>query len=152
MNYFEKYLKYKNKYLQFKSNKLFSNQIGKGKPFITNTNINFFNDDKISDFLNPIYGLIMCESGYISNNYYLRENRFIYTEESRIIKKISNTTFKTEKNNDILTPDQLNKHLHIYLDNYIIILNNIITSQKFIKNTKKHLYNSLNVFLIQKPK
>jgi len=70
----------------------------------------------------------------------------------KIVKKISKISFKTEKDDNILTPDQLNKHFHIYLDKYIIVLNNITISQKYIKNTKKHLYNSLNSYLIQKQK
>jgi len=43
--------------------------------------INFFREDDksiygdIDEYLNPIYGVIMCESGYIENNYYLGKQR-----------------------------------------------------------------------------
>ena len=41
--------------------------------------INFFTDKDretyrdIEEYLNPVYGVIMCESGYIENNYYIAE-------------------------------------------------------------------------------
>ena len=85
--YYLKYLKYKNKYLQLKNI-----QIGGDKPFISNINaINLFTDPDMEKYLNPIYGLIMCESGYIINNYYLRKSELINTPESILIKKISNS-------------------------------------------------------------
>ena len=43
--------------------------------------VNFFRDEDstnygdIEEYLNPIYGVIMCESGYIENNYYLAKER-----------------------------------------------------------------------------
>ena len=83
--YYLKYLKYKNKYLQLKNI-----QIGGDKPFISNINaINLLTDPDMETYLNPIYGLIMCESGYIINNYYLKINNLITTEESKLIEKIS---------------------------------------------------------------
>jgi hypothetical protein len=89
MNYYSKYLKYKNKYLLLKSalaeNKI---QLGGEKPFLSvNYNINFFTNQEMNDYLNPIYGLIMCESGYVINNYYLAKSKLIDTPESQLIEK-----------------------------------------------------------------
>jgi len=97
--YYLKYLKYKNKYLQLKNI-----QIGGDKPFIKNIDaINLFSDPDMELYLNPIYGLIMCESGYIINNYYLRESKLIDTPESILIKKISKSIpGSVQPTNDIM--------------------------------------------------
>jgi len=50
--------------------------------------VNLFSDPEMQKFLNPIYGLILCENGYMSNNFFLKENKYIDTKESKIIKKI----------------------------------------------------------------
>ena len=67
-----KYLKYKNKYLEFKSIGLkLSNQIGGQKPLIKDPDrINLFDDAKMKQYLNPIYGIFLCSSGFIPNNFY----------------------------------------------------------------------------------
>ena len=44
----------------------------------------------------------------------------------------------------------MNKFFKIHLEKYSGILNEINTSKKYIKNTKKHLYKSLEIFLKQK--
>ena len=91
MNYYSKYLKYKNKYLLLKYS-LNNIQIGGDKPFLKNDNrINFFidGDEEMDQFLNPVYGLILSESGFIINNYWLGKNNFLSTEESNLIIKIS---------------------------------------------------------------
>jgi hypothetical protein len=46
-------------------------QSGGDKPFITNKNINLFTDPEMEKHLNPIYGLFMCESGFLVNNFCL---------------------------------------------------------------------------------
>ena len=38
--------------------------------------------------MNPIYGMILCYNGFLTNNYYLHKNKFINTNESRLINKI----------------------------------------------------------------
>ena len=50
--------------------------------------INFFNkkqdDNKYADieeYLNPIYGVIMNETGYIKNNYWLGQKNYLYNDE-----------------------------------------------------------------------
>jgi hypothetical protein len=86
----KKYLKYKYKYTQLK---LLLDQIGGDKPSIRNIdNINPFRGSKIEEYLNPIYGLIMCESGYIKNLYYLSDKADLNDhelEEKKIIKNIA---------------------------------------------------------------
>ena len=92
MNYYDKYSKYKNKYLNLKS-LINKTQTGGDKPLLNpDLRINFFTEEhgeKVDQFLNPIYGLILTESGYIINNYWLAKNNLISTEESALIKKIS---------------------------------------------------------------
>jgi hypothetical protein len=86
MNYHEKYLKYKNKYLRLLS----TLQIGGDKALITDINsINLFTDPDMEEHLNPIYGLYMCASGFISNNFFLRQAKIINTPESKLITNIS---------------------------------------------------------------
>ncbi len=90
INYFDKYIKYKNKYLNLK---IYNNKIliG-GSLYIDDENIKFINrfntyDDNGKDmekFLNPIYGLYMHESGFISNLFGLNKLgliKFIKTTE-----------------------------------------------------------------------
>lgn len=100
MNYYLKYLKYKNKYLELKfgSNEkhpnidlLDKNLLidGGDKPFINeDDNINLFIDKEMEKYLNPIYGLIMCETGLIINNYFLFKEKIIETKISKLISKI----------------------------------------------------------------
>ena len=56
MSYYEKYLKYKNKYLELKN--LLNLQYGGDKPVIRYIDqINLFTDPEMEAYLNPIYGL-----------------------------------------------------------------------------------------------
>ena len=56
MDFYTKYLKYKNKYLQLKSLQMKS-LYGGDKPIINNISmINLFTDADMEKFLNPIYG------------------------------------------------------------------------------------------------
>ncbi len=85
----QKYLKYKKKYLELQLKlKL---QLGGDKALINNINgINLFvPDSDMEQHLNPIYGLYMCSCGYITNNYFLKDSDFISTEESILIRNIS---------------------------------------------------------------
>ena len=93
MSYYEKkYLKYKSKYFELKKN---IKQNGGDKPYIKNIDkINLFDTTKpehidMEPFLNPIYGLIMCENGYIKNNYYLYETNLLTDERAKKIKNMS---------------------------------------------------------------
>jgi hypothetical protein len=88
MNYREKYLKYKSKYLQLKSN-MNLNQFGGDKPLINDIDgINLFTVQRMEEHLNPIYGLILCNTGKIPNNFYLHKSKFINTDEIKLINKI----------------------------------------------------------------
>ena len=83
MNYHDKYLKYKNKYIQLKSE---LKQFGGDKAFIKNIDaINLFIDEKMERYLNPIYGMILCYAGFIPNNFYLYKDKFINTDKSKLI-------------------------------------------------------------------
>ncbi len=76
--YFEKYLKYKNKYILLKNNLL----VG-GDKFNLNQDdiylINKFNNSDIGKdmeiYLNPIYGYILCENGLLSNLHQIYINK-----------------------------------------------------------------------------
>ena len=75
-NFKQKYLKYKMKYLELKNSYLNIEMKGGDKPFLTNDNINLFNpaiqsQELMEPYLNPVYGMYMCESGFITNSYYL---------------------------------------------------------------------------------
>jgi len=73
-------------------------------------NINFFkekdreNYKDIDDYLNPVYGAIMCESGYIENNYYLAAKHKLemksldgLSDEMKLIYNISNVVHPNVK-------------------------------------------------------
>ncbi len=75
MSFYNKYLKYKNKYLQLKN--LNYIQHGGELPIIYNDNINLFTDPDMEKFMNPIHGLVLCYTGTISNNYWLAKSGFI---------------------------------------------------------------------------
>ena len=74
--YKNKYLKYKSKYLHLRNIKY--NQFGGELPIILNVNaINLFTDPHMELYMNPIYGLVLCNNGYIPNIYWLNKNEFI---------------------------------------------------------------------------
>jgi hypothetical protein len=91
MDYYKKYLKYKNKYLRLVAliNKNYM-QYGGDLPVISNPNrINFFNDAHMGQYLNPIYGLVMYKSRFITNMWYLHKLEFepFNTGISQVINK-----------------------------------------------------------------
>ena len=45
---------------------------------------------EMEKYLNPIYGMILCYNGFISNNYFLKDSGLINTMLSNIIKKTCN--------------------------------------------------------------
>jgi len=88
-NTFSKYLKYKNKYLQLKN--LQYKQYGGELPIINNIDdINLFTDPDMEIHMNPIYGLILCNNGFILNNYCLHKSKLINTPLSKHITIICN--------------------------------------------------------------
>ena len=51
---------------------------GGGKPFNpTSSRINRFTDPQMEEYMNPIHGLLLCETGYISNLYFLKKKGLI---------------------------------------------------------------------------
>ena len=143
MNYYEKYLKYKNKYIQLKS-ELEIKKLGGDIPIINNIeNINLFTDLEMESFLNPIYGKIMYELGYIKNNYFLKKSNFIDTKISQYINNIIKTIPGTiQPNNDIMKkikPIDIGRYIalkYIYMKNPNLI-NITGTNPKFGDVLKK---------------
>jgi len=116
MDYYDKYIKYKNKYLNSKE-KLLN---GGDKTKISNITIfNAFPDEEMDKYLNPIYGLIMCETGYLCNTHCLYH---LY----------KNTV--PDKNNTKI--HALNQDRIIY-DNVIQMVHNHIQPNSTILNTIK---------------
>jgi hypothetical protein len=95
MSYYYKYLKYKNKYIH-------SKQYGGELPLLNNlNNINLFTDPDMEKHMNPIYGLILCNNGFLINNYLLNKSNLINTTLSKhirlICKKIPGIIQPTDK-------------------------------------------------------
>ena len=85
MNYYDKYVKYKIKYSELKN---ILEQKGGDMAYITNiNNINLFSNTDMEEYLNPIYGKILCFNGFIKNNYFLKKGGFIDNDYSKIITK-----------------------------------------------------------------
>ena len=89
MNYYAKYIKYKTKYLGLVAqiDKTLG-QVGGGAPTIMNPDrINLFTDRHMEQYLNPIYGLVLYKSGFLTNTWHLHDSGFIATPLSKVIKK-----------------------------------------------------------------
>ena len=102
--YYNKYLKYKQKYLELKDDKNFAfktkrknnkiNQKG-GNYFINYNNINRFSTieyPEMEELLNPIYGCFLKKSDFIKNNY------FLYNAEIDPGELLLNNKFELEEN------------------------------------------------------
>ena len=138
MSYQQKYLKYKTKYLQLKTLHSYNNQIGGNKPVIINyNNINLFiPGSEMEQFLNPIYGLYMCESGFIINSYWLFRNDLTDDTNIQIINRLCTGIPGT----GIVKPtkDILKYYTPIDIGRYIALLYICKVDQLFfIKQTKK---------------
>jgi len=86
-------------------------------PNITNTNqINFFTDPEMEKFLNPIYGLYMCESGIVSNKFHLINSYpdvyidTVYIRIKKICKEIPGT-IQPLINIMMLTPIDIGRYI-----------------------------------------
>jgi hypothetical protein len=145
MDYYNKYLKYKNKYIELKNLSQIK-QKGGDVPYITNINkINRITDIDMEQHLNPIYGCIVHESGFISNNFFLKQIESIYeknksinsnkiifidSKESNIIKNICKIIHGTiQPNNELmkLTPTDIGRYITL---KYIIKIKPDIIEQK----------------------
>lgn len=162
-NIYLKYLKYKKKYLELKKNNQILNNIGGNIPIIRKPLlINLFIDERIENYLNPIYGKIMYETNYYINIYYLVksglvnymneqinllsvEDNILYPTitngEIQIIKKIFNTSLNNKmptKKLLSITPYEYGKHMglkYIYLNNMenFDILESLVESDKLVE-------------------
>ncbi len=147
--FYDKYLKYKNKYLQLKSK---YEQVGGAKPLVSILKgINLFTDPDMEQYLNPIYGVVMEESGFIKNNFYLHESGIINTPESQIISQVTReipgsiqpTKYIMQK----IKPETIGKYIGFlyikksdWLNNLSIKSNELIkklTSQNISKEERK---------------
>jgi hypothetical protein len=88
-SYYQKYIKYKNKYLILKQDKIFRIQTGGEFPeFYALKNISLFpKDSDIEEHLNPIYGFLWNTTGLLENYYNFVSDDFI--------SKLVNKSFKT---------------------------------------------------------
>jgi hypothetical protein len=125
----KKYLKYKMKYLELKDSYLNIEMKGGDKPLLTNYNINLFNpsirsQNLMEPYLNPVYGLYMCESGFITNSYYLysafKDEKFDYVEQVEYAKKIKRLS--RDINGSIQPNDEVSKIKPIDIGAYIALL------------------------------
>ena len=100
MNYYEKYMKYKSKYLNLRQN---SNMIGGDKPIVEILkNINLFeSDSKLEIFLNPVYGFLFCETGFITNHYNFYNSE---SEDNNSISVFINKLFNKIPDSDEIKP------------------------------------------------
>jgi len=140
MNFYEKYLKYKNKYLLFKSNLK-----GGDIPIILKPErvnlfdelyINYYNvlNDKkevlkMVKFLNPIHGFILYHNGYIYNNYYLNN---IDENDYKLIKNmIKEIPGLLQPNNHLMEikPKEYGNYLAI---KYVFYFYNLDSKNKII--------------------
>lgn len=155
MNYYEKYIKYKTKYLKLADEN--SIQVGGDVALILHPDrINFFIDEQMAQYLNPIYGLIMYKSGFITNTLHLHNSDFIRTPESVLIKKgcqISDNRVKpTNPILDGLKPHDFGRYIaikYINMKNPIIIGRNKNNKIIFIKDIQNNtnVTNKLNEYI-----
>jgi hypothetical protein len=92
MDYYKKYLKYKNKYLRLVEliNKNYM-QYGGDLPVISYPNrINFFKDAHMGQYLNPIYGLVMYKTRFITNMWYLHKHELKFEPFNTAVSQVIN--------------------------------------------------------------
>ena len=98
MNYYEKYIKYKKKYVDLKNNLYMT---GGDKPVVEILKkINLFNpESELSNYANPIFGFLFCETGFITNHYNFYDED---SESNDIISTfIHNVFYKIPGTNEI---------------------------------------------------
>jgi hypothetical protein len=151
----KKYFKYKIKYLRLKNTYLNIEMKGGGKPVLTNDNINLFNlfnptiesHIMMEPYLNPIYGLYMCEIGFIINNYYLyktfRDLTLNYARKIYNIITVNKATGTFLPTNTIFT--NITPQI---IGGYIALLYICKNNKDFIKNVQ---HKGLKVLKLFKP-
>jgi hypothetical protein len=158
LKYKNKYLKYKNKYLQLKIT-----MKGGGIPYLhLHEQLNLFTDPDMEKFMNPIKGLILYHTGFLSNIYWLGKYGFLQQPFMDVDKQITNmgkniikvityipNIIKPRNKYDKILPIQFGRFIAL---KYINMKNNnkfIIYSEnkKFISNIQIPLINeTLNLF------
>jgi len=99
-------------------------QIGGNKPIGVNPNtLNRFIDPQMEQYMNPVYGLILCETGYMPNLYFLNK--------SKLLDSFSKNYSKDE-------------HIQTILKNHAKIISESCTEEPFLKIIKptKHFMQS----------
>jgi hypothetical protein len=145
MNYYKKYLKYKNKYLLLKQ------QRGGDTPYVLNPNkINLFKStifENMELYLNPIHGAFLYGSGYITNLYHLQNINIINTNESIALKKICtaipNKVLPTNDIRNELTPINIGRLIaikYIFMSEKHLELNNRFIGIKLKNNIKSIIF------------
>jgi hypothetical protein len=100
MNFFEKYLKYKSKYLRLKN--IFS-VTGGDKPvteILKNINL-FYDKPELESFLNPVYGFILNETSFIINHYNFYDVNAIDNDTKNIFTLVHKLFIKIDVSNEI---------------------------------------------------
>jgi hypothetical protein len=119
-NFKKKYLKYKQKYLELKDSYLNIEMKGGDKPFLTNDNINLFNpaiqsQELMESYLNPVYGLYMCESGFITNNFYLSDQstelEYAYANKIRKLSRDINGSIQPTLEFENVNPIDIGRYI-----------------------------------------
>jgi hypothetical protein len=143
MEYFNKYLKYKNKYLELKQQ-----QIGGEAPLIsTIRNIQLIKDKCINYYLDPIYGFIFSNNGFIFNYYNFYDSEDKLNLIGKIINKIfdRNLTLTGDiKKEDSITPKFIGNVIS-YL--YLLKFHNL---ENKLKIDKLNRFNRVQIYCKQK--
>jgi len=155
-DYYNKYLKYRNKYLELK-NKLVMLK-GGDKPIIDNSDkINLFEDPEMEQLLNPIYGLVLCENGYITNNYFLQKLKKSSDDDKiefihKSVRSIPGGVQPTKSIMDNIKPIDIGRYIAIkYFFNKKNITCNITTrgdyNYLYDKRKPQHQFNVITDYL-----
>ena len=149
MSYYEKYLKYKKKYLDLKNLLNLQNiQKGGDKPIIRNIDrINLFTNPEMEAYLNPIYGLILSNTGFIPNLYHLYKSGFIeppdkmYNYATLINKVCNEITGSIQPTNEIrsLKPIDFGRYIGLKYVNMQLGLITISESKGILYNPKYNI-------------
>ncbi len=99
-------------------------QRGGDKPLSVNANtINLFADPQMEKYMNPIYGLVLCESGFVPNLFHLKLSGIISDPYLEKCANIVGSSCTREGKSTIIRPtnDIMNKVSLVELGRYIAI-------------------------------
>jgi hypothetical protein len=135
MSFYNKYLKYKNKYLLLRKQKY--SQIGGAKPDISVLkNLSLFEKNSyIDSYLNPLWGFLWVETGAIENYYNFKIDDPICLLVKKVFKDIGGEIFPTnDLINENISTNSTNKNVSI--DDFAKLLSHLYLST-FIKSDDK---------------